>query len=85
MIGLTHVGYKYKYPFLSPECGVRVEDNHVQPLFKHFLNIEHPTMYFIGIPTNTTGFCMFDLQVKTVPEKNPCSTSYGGGRNDRQV
>lgn len=20
-------------------------------------------MYFIGIPTNTTGFCMFDLQV----------------------
>jgi hypothetical protein len=57
-------GYKYKYPFLSPECGISVDNNHVKPLFKHVLNIEHPTMYFIGIPTNTTGFCMFDLQVR---------------------
>lgn len=56
-------GYKYNYPFLSPECGILVENNHVKPLFKHILNIEHPSMYFIGIPTNTAGFYMFDLQV----------------------
>ncbi|XP_025412135.1 flavin-containing monooxygenase FMO GS-OX4-like [Sipha flava] len=57
-------GYTYKYPFLSSECGIRVENNNVKWLFKHFVNIEHPTMYFIGIPTNTTGFWMFDLQVR---------------------
>ncbi|VVC38042.1 Hypothetical protein CINCED_3A006990 [Cinara cedri] len=56
-------GYQYKYPFLSSECGIYVENNHVKPLFKHTLNIEHPSMYFIGIPTNIAGFYMFDLQV----------------------
>ncbi|XP_050540119.1 senecionine N-oxygenase-like isoform X2 [Daktulosphaira vitifoliae] len=57
-------GYTYKYPFLSPECGIRVENNNVKILFKHIVNIEHPTMFFIGIPTYTTGFCMYDLQVR---------------------
>ncbi|XP_050429759.1 senecionine N-oxygenase-like [Adelges cooleyi] len=57
-------GYTYKYPFLSPECGIRVENNNVKPLFMHTVNIEHPTMFFVGIPTNTTGFCMYDLQVR---------------------
>lgn len=27
------------------------------------INIEYPTMGFIGVPRNTTGFYLFDLQV----------------------
>jgi hypothetical protein len=55
-------GYTYKYPFLSSECGVHVENNVIKYLFKHMINIEYPTMGFIGVPRNTTGFYLFDLQ-----------------------
>ncbi|KAF0755600.1 senecionine N-oxygenase-like isoform X1 [Aphis craccivora] len=48
-------GYTYKYPFLSNECGINVENNHM-------INIEYPTMAFIGVPRNTTGFYLFDFQ-----------------------
>lgn len=27
------------------------------------INIEYPTMGFIGVPRNTTGFYLFDFQV----------------------
>lgn len=57
-------GYSYSYPFLSVESGIHVDDNFVQPLFKHIFNIEHPTMAFIGIPvTFVSYFHLFDIQV----------------------
>ncbi|KAF5271806.1 hypothetical protein FQA39_LY18821 [Lamprigera yunnana] len=46
----TVVGYEYKYPFLTNECGISVEDNWVRPLHKHCVNIKYPSMFFIGIP-----------------------------------
>lgn len=57
------LGYTYKYPFLSNECGINVENNVIKNLFKHMINIEYPTMAFIGVPRNTTGFYLFDFQV----------------------
>lgn len=57
------LGYTYKYPFLSSDCGIKVEDNVIKNLFKHMINIEYPTMAFIGVPRNTTGFYLFDFQV----------------------
>ncbi|XP_050540147.1 senecionine N-oxygenase-like isoform X2 [Daktulosphaira vitifoliae] len=57
-------GYKFDYPFLSPECGIYIENNHIQPLFKHIVNIEHPTMCFLGIPIKTAPFPLFDLQAR---------------------
>lgn len=57
-------GYKYTYNFLSPECQITVDDNHVQDLFKHIININHPTMYFIGIPFTTIIVPLLDLQVR---------------------
>lgn len=56
-------GYTYKYPFINSKCGIRVEDNIIKHLFKHLINIEYPTMGFIGVPRNTTGFYLFDFQV----------------------
>lgn len=44
------IGYSYTFPFLSADTGIHVDDNYVQPLYRHCINIEHPTMYIIGIP-----------------------------------
>ncbi|RZF34044.1 hypothetical protein LSTR_LSTR013753 [Laodelphax striatellus] len=56
-------GYIYHYPFLSNECGITVEDNYVQPLFKQLFNLNHPSMCFIGIPWQTFIFPLFEFQV----------------------
>lgn len=56
-------GYQYTFPFLSPECEINVNDNHVTKLYKHLININHPTMFIIGIPFSTIITLLFDLQV----------------------
>uniref|UniRef100_A0A1B0D7G2 Flavin-containing monooxygenase n=1 Tax=Phlebotomus papatasi TaxID=29031 RepID=A0A1B0D7G2_PHLPP len=43
-------GYRYTFPFLSVDCGINVEENFVQPLYKHCININYPTMGFAGLP-----------------------------------
>ncbi|KAJ6646824.1 Senecionine N-oxygenase [Pseudolycoriella hygida] len=43
-------GYLYSFPFLSMDCGITVDDNFIQPLFKHTINIKFPTMCLIGMP-----------------------------------
>ncbi|XP_011552845.2 senecionine N-oxygenase isoform X1 [Plutella xylostella] len=57
-------GYQYNFPFLHPTCGIAVEENCVEPLYKHQVNIHHPTMCFIGVPYYVCAFSMFDLQVR---------------------
>ncbi|CAG9821332.1 unnamed protein product [Phaedon cochleariae] len=57
-------GYKYSFPFLHQSCGVTVDNNFIQPLYKHMVHLEKPTMCFIGIPFNVCTFHMFDLQAR---------------------
>ncbi|XP_065077838.1 senecionine N-oxygenase-like [Ochlerotatus camptorhynchus] len=57
-------GYKHTFPFLSVDCGIRVEDNHVQPLYKHVININRPTMALIGVPFYCIPTQMMDLQAR---------------------
>jgi len=57
-------GYHYNFPFLDPECGVRVENRVVQPLYKHLISIAHPTLAFVGLPVQICPFPQFDLQVR---------------------
>lgn len=57
------LGYNFTYPFLSVDCGIFVDENFVQPLYKQTFNIEHPTMVFIGIPFTVATTRLFDLQV----------------------
>lgn len=47
---------------MSIDCGLTVEDNYVQPLYKHCLNINRPTMALIGLPYYVCASQMFDLQ-----------------------
>lgn len=55
-------GYKYSFPFLSADCEISCENNYVHPLFCHCLNINRPTMAFIGLPFYVCANQMFDLQ-----------------------
>ncbi|XP_031633747.1 dimethylaniline monooxygenase [N-oxide-forming] 3-like, partial [Contarinia nasturtii] len=55
-------GYKYSYPFLDASAGIHVKDNFVEPLYMHVLNVEHPTMAFIGVAHGGLHFPMYDLQ-----------------------
>ncbi|KAL9914495.1 flavin-containing monooxygenase 2 [Glossina fuscipes fuscipes] len=57
-------GYQYSFPFLSSECGIFVHNNHVQPLYKHCININYPTMAIIGLPYAVIPSQVFDLQVR---------------------
>lgn len=59
-------GYKYAFPFLSVDCGIYVDDNYVKHLYKHVINIEHPSMAFIGIPFYVCAAQMCDLQIRFV-------------------
>ncbi|KAF7283948.1 hypothetical protein GWI33_022774 [Rhynchophorus ferrugineus] len=61
---LLCTGYRYSFPFIDDTCGITVNDNHIQPLYKHMIHIEKPTMCFIGIPFNVCAFQMFDLQAR---------------------
>ncbi|XP_018577223.1 flavin-containing monooxygenase FMO GS-OX-like 2 [Anoplophora glabripennis] len=57
-------GYVYSYPFLSAQCGIQVEDNWVKYLYKQVINIDHPTMAFIGIPFRLPHYPLFCIQVR---------------------
>ncbi|XP_066995497.2 uncharacterized protein [Anabrus simplex] len=57
-------GYKFNFPFLTPECGITVQGRRVQPVYKHLIHIEHPSMCFVGIPFIVLPFPVFDHQVQ---------------------
>ncbi|OXU20856.1 hypothetical protein TSAR_007278 [Trichomalopsis sarcophagae] len=57
-------GYLYTYPFLDDSCNIVVDDNHVTPLYKHLINIHHPTMCFIGLANTVLPFLFFHVQVQ---------------------
>ncbi|KAG8224379.1 hypothetical protein J437_LFUL005201 [Ladona fulva] len=57
-------GYRYTFPYLSKECGIQVDDNRITPLYMHLINIEHPTMCFLGVPVLMLPFIMSDYQVQ---------------------
>lgn len=54
-------GYQHKFPFLSVDSGIECDD-YVKPLYKHCLNINRPSMGFIGIPNLICPNQLFDLQ-----------------------
>ncbi|KAF5274058.1 hypothetical protein FQR65_LT04456 [Abscondita terminalis] len=57
-------GYEYRLPFLDESCGITIKNNWVQPLYKHIINIEHPTMFIIGYPHSLPSFLASDLQAR---------------------
>lgn len=57
-------GYKYTFPFLSVDSGISCDNNYVRPLYKHCININRPTLAFVGLPFYVCATQMFDLQAR---------------------
>lgn len=57
-------GYLYDFPFLDDSTGIFVEGGkYVRPLHEQFINIKHPTMAILNIPSPSFGFIMPHSQV----------------------
>ena len=59
-------GYLYTFPFLSKSCQISLRDSYIRSLYKHIINIHHPTMSFIGVPSIVIPFPLFFTQVQFV-------------------
>ncbi|WVZ65033.1 hypothetical protein U9M48_014462 [Paspalum notatum var. saurae] len=60
-------GYLYDFPFLGDDSTVTVDDNRVDPLYKHVFPPEvAPQLSFIGLPWKVIPFPLFELQSKWV-------------------
>ena len=59
-------GYRKHLPFISQECGIKLEDDRLFPLFKHIINTEFPTMAFIGYCQYDVAISNLEFQVKFV-------------------
>ncbi|CAD6216151.1 GSCOCG00004370001-RA-CDS [Cotesia congregata] len=57
-------GYNFSFPFLDETCHIKVDNDHVNTLFNHLINIKHPKMAFVGIPFKVIPFPMFHIQVQ---------------------
>lgn len=88
-------GYELKFPFLSVDCGVSNCDDFVRPLFKHCLNINRPTMGFIGLSDLICPNQLFSLQSrfcltfftgrKTLPTKKEMMAECESDLNNRFI
>lgn len=59
-------GYMFAYPFLSADCGLCLDKKYIQPLFKHTINLNYPTMAIIGIPFTAVVAQLVDIQARFV-------------------
>lgn len=60
-------GYLYDFPFLEDDSAITVDDNCVDPLYKHVFPPEvAPHLSFIGLPWKVIPFPLFELQSKWV-------------------
>ena len=57
-------GYKYSFPFLSSDCGIRCDNNFVRPLYKHCISINNPSLGFVGLVKSTCPNQVSDLQAR---------------------
>ncbi|VVA92044.1 unnamed protein product [Arabis nemorensis] len=60
-------GYKYYFPFLETNGYINIDDNCIDPLYKHiFPPALAPGLSFIGLPAMGLQFYMFEVQSKWV-------------------
>lgn len=57
-------GYKYSFPFLSVDCEIDTSEDYVKPLYKHCLNINRPSLGFIGLANLICPNQYFSLQAR---------------------
>lgn len=63
---LLCTGYRYKFPFLSEECQLKIVEERITPLYKHIIHTKFHTLSFIGMCKIICPFPQFDNQVRFV-------------------
>ena len=65
---LLCTGYRYSFPFLSPECHVTVdlEGKRVNSLYMGVFHPEHPSLSFVGVQTYVLPFPIFAIQAQCI-------------------
>lgn len=59
-------GYRYSFPFLSPDCHVDITDECVMPLYKRVIHTEYPSLMFVGLCKLVDPFPHFHIQVRFI-------------------
>ncbi|OAD59924.1 Flavin-containing monooxygenase FMO GS-OX-like 3 [Eufriesea mexicana] len=59
-------GYKFTYPFMSSKVEMRTDDNHVEPIYKHLIHIDYPSLFIMGLPGIVIPFPMFHIQAQYI-------------------
>ena len=57
-------GYHYRLPFLPPLAGGRVRNNRVRNVYRQLLDIDHPTLAFVGLGFRIVPFPFFQRQAR---------------------
>ena len=57
-------GYHYRLPFLPPLVGGRVRNNRVRNVYRQLLDIDHPTLAFVGLGFRIVPFPFFQRQAR---------------------
>ncbi|XP_033755721.1 LOW QUALITY PROTEIN: dimethylaniline monooxygenase [N-oxide-forming] 1-like [Pecten maximus] len=56
-------GYRFSFPFLSPECRVKTDNERIVPLYKHLIHTEYPSLSIVGILKKDCPFLSIYHQV----------------------
>jgi len=54
--------FRYDFPFLSENCRPVVKDDHVTNIYRMMVDIEHPSLYYIGLNKLGLPFREFSMQ-----------------------
>ncbi|KAJ2993018.1 hypothetical protein HDV02_002712 [Globomyces sp. JEL0801] len=62
-------GYLYKYPFMEYRYGIKgngetTDGMNVHDLHLHLMDIDHPTLSFMGLPRSVVPFHLFEYQAE---------------------
>lgn len=57
-------GYHYRMPFLPTFSGGRIRNNRVRNVYRQLLDIDHPTLAFIGLGFRIVPFPFFQRQAR---------------------
>ncbi|XP_014470671.1 PREDICTED: flavin-containing monooxygenase FMO GS-OX-like 3 [Dinoponera quadriceps] len=59
-------GYKFTYPFISAKVEIRTDDNHVEPIYKHLVHMDHTNLFFVDLLDFVIPFPLFHIQAQYI-------------------
>ena len=59
-------GYHFSFPFLDPQCEIKVTNNRVTSLYKHIFSTKFPSLSFIGLCLRICPFLNFAIQAECI-------------------